>query len=132
MQRVIHEKIRLTANSIAESMGATVEINIDKGYPVTFNDLELTRKMLPTIFEAAGGEDNVILMKPMTGAEDFSFFAREVPGLLLFVGGMKPGTNPIDAPPHHTPDFQVEDSSMQLGIKTLCYLTLDYMAGNRK
>ena len=132
MQRIIHQKIRNTATNIAESMGATVDINIDKGYPVTFNDLELTRKMLPTMYEAAGGEQNVFVSKPSTGAEDFSFFAREVPGLFIFLGGMKPGANAVDVAPHHTPDFQVEDSSMQLGIKTLCYLALDYMAGGQK
>ena len=132
MQRIIHEKIRNKATNIAESMGATVDITIDKGYPITFNDLELTRRMLPTMYEAAGGENNVIVSKPSTGAEDFSFFAREVPGLFVFLGGMKPGTNPLDAPPHHTPDFQVEDSSMELGVKTLCYLALDYMAGGKK
>ena len=132
MQRIIHQKIRNTATNIAESMGATVDITIDKGYPVVYNDLELTRKMLPTIYEAAGGEQNVFLTKPSTGAEDFSFFAKEVPGLFVFLGGMKAGTNVADAPPHHTPDFQVEDSSMQLGVKTLCYLALDYMAGGQK
>lgn len=131
MQRIVHEKIRKTATSIAESMGATVEVMIDKGYPVTFNDLELTRKMLPTIFDAAGGEGNVILTKPRTGAEDFSFYAREIPGLFLFLGGMQPGTNSADAPPHHTPDFRVEDEAMPLGIKTLCYLALDYMTGGQ-
>jgi len=132
MQRIVHEKIRKTATNIAESMGATVDVMIDSGYPVTFNDLELTRKMLPSIFEAAGGEENVILTKPRTGAEDFSFYAREIPGLFLFLGGMKPGTNTAEAPPHHTPDFRVEDEAMPLGIKTLCYLALDYMeAGQR-
>ncbi len=131
MQRTIHDKIRLTATHIAESMGATAEVDIDRGYPVTFNDLELTRKMLPTMYDAAGGEHNVILMKPMTGAEDFSFYAREVPGLFFFLGGLKPGTSSADAPLHHTPDFQVEDSSMVLGVKTLCYLALEYMAGHK-
>ena len=132
MQRIIHQKIRTTATNIAESMGATVDITIDKGYPVTFNDLEITKKMLPTIFEAAGGEENVFIMKPSTGAEDFSFYAKEVPGLFLFLGGMKPGTDITNPPLHHTPEFQVEDSSMPLGIKTLCYLALDYMAGGQK
>jgi len=132
MQRIVHEKIRNTAVNIAESMGATVDITIDKGYPVTYNDLELTRKMLPTIFEAAGGEQNVILMKPSTGAEDFSFFAREIPGLFIFLGGMKPGMNSAEAPPHHTPDFRVEDEAMPLGIKTMCYLALDYMDAARR
>lgn len=132
MQRVVFEKIEHTAISIAESMGATAVVDIQKGYPVTFNDLELTRKMLPTINEVAGGEQNVILMKPTTGAEDFSFYAREIPGLFLFLGGMAPGMNSAEAPPHHTPDFRVEDEGILLGIRTLCYLTLDYMDGGQK
>ncbi len=132
MQRVVFEKIEHTATSIAESMGATAVVDIQKGYPITFNDLELTRKMLPTINEVAGGEQNVILMKPTTGAEDFSFYAREIPGLFLFLGGMAPGMNSAEAPPHHTPDFRVEDEGILLGIRTLCYLTLDYMDSARK
>ena len=132
MQRIIHQKIRNTATNIAESMGATVDITIDKGYPIVFNDLELTRKMIPTLFEAAGGEQNVLIAKPSTGAEDFAFYAKEVPGLFFFLGGMKPGTDMSNPPLHHTPEFQVEDSSMQLGIKSLCYLALDYMAGGQK
>jgi amidohydrolase len=109
-----------------------VDINIEKGYPVTYNDLELTRKMLPSLYEAARGEENVYLTKPSTGAEDFSFYAREVPGLFLFIGGRNPSTSSAEAPPHHTPEFKVEDSGMQLGVRTLCYLTLDYMAGTGK
>jgi amidohydrolase len=128
MQRVIHEKIRNTATRIAESMDATAEVHIDRGYPVTFNDHELTRRMLPSIFEAAGGEQNVHLTKPGTGAEDFAYFAQQVPGLYMFYGGMKPGTNPFDAPTHHTPEFKVEDESLTLPIRLFCYLALDYMA----
>ena len=131
MQRIILQKIRHTVTSIAESQNATVEIDIDKGYPVTFNDIELTREMLPTLYDAAG-EENVIVTKPLTGAEDFSFFAREVPGMYFLLGGMPKGMSSIDAPPHHTADFSVEDSSLLLGIRTLSYLTLDYMHKHRQ
>jgi amidohydrolase len=127
MQRIVLERVERTATNIAESMGATVDIHFEDAYPVVNNDLELTRKMLPTLYESAGGEGNVILMKPTTGGEDFAFYAREIPGMFFFLGGMKPGTNPAEAPPHHTPDFRVEDSSMPLGVKTICYLALDYM-----
>lgn len=128
MQRVIHEKIRTTATNIAESMGATVDITIDKGYPVTMNDIELTRKMLPTLFEVAGGENNVWLSKASTGAEDFSFYANKVPGLFVFFGGMAPGSNKAEVASHHTPDFRVQDESLSLAMRTYCYLALDYMA----
>jgi amidohydrolase len=126
MQRIILQKIRHTVTSIAESMNATVEINIDEGYPVTFNDIELTREMLPTLYEVAG-EENVIVTKPLTGAEDFSFFAQEVPGMYFLLGGMPAGMNPIDAPQHHTPDFYIEDKSLLLGIRAYSYLALDYL-----
>ncbi|HJW27898.1 MAG TPA: amidohydrolase, partial [Saprospiraceae bacterium] len=127
MQRIILQKIRTTATNIAESAGATVDINIDQGYPITYNNPELTEAMLPTLTEVAG-MPNVRLSKESTGAEDFSFYEQRVPGLFVFVGGMKPGTPAGMAPLHHTQDFSVEDSSMKLGIRTLCYLTLDYMA----
>jgi amidohydrolase len=129
MQRIILNKIRHTVSNIAESMDATVEINIDNGYPITFNHLDLTRKMLPTLYEAAG-ENNVMVSKPIMGAEDFSFYAQEIPGLFFFLGGMPVGMNSADASRHHTPDFYIEDKSLLLGMRTLSYLALDYMANN--
>ncbi len=131
MQKIIHEKMRKTATLIAESAGAEADVDIQIGYPVTYNNPELTRAMLPTLFRSAG-EDNVIVSRPITGAEDFSYYAQEVPGLFFFLGGMKPGTDPLEAPGHHTPDFYVEESGLKLGVKTLCNLALDYMAANAK
>lgn len=130
MQMIIHEKIRQTATKIAESWGATAEVIIEKGYPVTINNPELTAQMLPTLQRTAG-EENVILSKAKTGAEDFSFFANEVPGLFLFVGGLPKGKDPSEAGPHHTPDFYIDESGLKLGVKTLCNLTLDYMGVER-
>lgn len=126
MQDIIHEKIRKTATLIGESSGCDVEVQIDKGVPVTYNDPELTRKMLPTL-ERSAGADNVIVSRAITGAEDFSFFANEVPGLFFFLGGMPKDQHPTEAAPHHTPDFYIDESGMTLGIKTLINLTLDYM-----
>ena len=128
MQKKIHEDIRRTATKIAESAGATAEVEINIGYPITYNNPELTRKMLPTLFEAAG-EDNVIVSKAITGAEDFSFYAQQVPGLFLFVGGMEPGISPIEAPPHHTPDFYIDERGLKLGVRVLCHLGIDYSLG---
>lgn len=125
MQRIILQKIRHTVHTIAESMGAEAEVHIDNGYPLTFNNIELTRMMLPTLFDVAG-EENVFVNKPLTWAEDFSFYAREVPGLFFLLGGMKKGMDPATAPQHHTPDFFIDDSSLLLGMRALCYLALDY------
>jgi amidohydrolase len=127
MQAKLHADIHRTATNIAESMGATAEVEIFKYVPVTYNDPKLTDEMLPIIIATAGRE-NIILSRAITGAEDFSFFAREVPGLFLFVGGMTQGQDPAKAAPHHTPDFFIDEAGMLLGVKTLCNLTLDYVS----
>ncbi len=126
MQDKIHEDIRRTATKIAESMGATAEVEIFRGYPVTYNDPDLTEEMLPTLQDVAGS-DRVVHINPITGAEDFSFFQMEVPGLYYFVGGMDPDMNPADAPPHHTPDFYINEEGMRIGVKSLARLAIDYM-----
>ena len=126
MQDLIHEKIKQTATNIAEASGATAIVDIERGVPVTFNSLELTQAMGPTMKRVAG-EDNVVLTRAITGSEDFSFFANKVPGLFLFLGGMPKGKNPMEAAPHHTPDFYIDDSGMKLGVRLLCNLTVDYM-----
>ncbi len=127
MQEKLHQKIKQVAINIAESAGAIAEVEITKGYPVTFNDLNLTDKMLPTLQESAGAE-NVQLLNATMGAEDFSYYSQKAPGLFFRLGGMPKGVNPEDAAPHHTPDFFIDDSGLKLGVRTMVNLTLDYMA----
>ena len=126
MQEQVHQLIHTTVTNIAKAAGVEAEVEILRGYPVTYNDPELTAKMLPTIQEAAGS-DNVHLVNARTGAEDFSFLAMEAPGLFIFLGGMPADMDPVEAAPHHTPDFFIDDSGLKLGVRTLAYLALDYL-----
>jgi amidohydrolase len=125
MQKDVHAKIRQTATKIAESMGATAEVTIDTRAPVTFNTPELVNKMLPSL-EKAAGKGNVTETEWVTGAEDFAFYRSKAPAFFFFVGGMPKGQNPKDAPPHHTPDFYIDDSRLDVGIKAFCNIVFDY------
>lgn len=126
MQDNVHEDVRQTATKIAESMGATAEVTIDHGYPVTNNDSELTRRMLPTL-QSVAGEERVVETDAHTGAEDFSFFQREVPGLYVFIGGLPEGMTREEAPPHHTPEFEINEEGMKLGVRAHAYFVVDYL-----
>lgn len=131
MQKDIHERIRKTATLIAESQGAVAEVTIKTGTPVTNNNLELTRQMIPSLFHAAG-EENVIVQRPITGAEDFAYYANEVPSLFFFLGGRPKNVALKDASSHHTPDFYIDESGFKVGVIALTQLTLDYMASGGK
>jgi len=125
-QRIIHDKIKLTASKIAEASGATAETSIDTKTLVTYNDPALTKKMLPSFIKTAG-EENVIEINAVTGAEDFSYFAEKVPSIFFFIGGKQIGVDPKKVYPHHTPDFWIDESGMKTGIKAFCNLVFDYM-----
>jgi len=126
MRLKIHEKIKLTATKIAESAGATAEVVIVNKTPITYNDVSLTEKMVPSLQKAAGA-DNVIEINAVTGSEDFGFFQQKVPGLFFFVGAMPPQQDPNKVPSHHTPDFMIDERAMQTGLKAMLNVTLDYM-----
>lgn len=123
MQKDVHAKIRLTATKIAESMGATAEVSIDTRAPVTYNTPELVKKMLPSL-EKAAGKDNLFEGEWVTGAEDFAFFREKAPAFYFFVGGMTKGST--SAFPHHTPDFFIDDSRLDVGVKAFCNIVFDY------
>ncbi|BFT29003.1 M20 family metallopeptidase [Alteromonas sp. D210916BOD_24] len=125
----IYEALPRKVKAIAESMGAEAELTLplDYYYPITYNDPTLTQAMLPTMQRTAGVE-NTLLSKPVTGAEDFSFYQEKVPGLYVWLGGKPLDVSEEESPAHHTPEFYVDDSGMKLGVKLLTNFTLDYMA----
>ena len=87
MQIQVHDLIRRIAENTAEGLGAKAEVTITKLYPITYNDPKLTAWSLP-VMERVTGKDKTKLIPAGTGSEDFSFFAKKVPGFFFFVGGM--------------------------------------------
>lgn len=126
MQEQVHESIRSIAENTAKGMGAKAEVEIIKGYPVTYNDPKLTAWALPTL-ERVAGKDHVKLIPAVTGAEDFSFFAQKVPGFFFFVGGMPLNADPSKTSAHHTPDFYIDESGMLTGLKAMLNVAVDYL-----
>ncbi len=126
MQKDLHRRIRRTAEKIAESAGATAEVNIRIGYPVTYNDPDLAREMDATLRRVAG-DANVLEAPRQMGAEDFSYYAREVPGLFFFLGIRAPGAPLEEYAPNHSPLFKVDERALVTGVRALSHLAVDYM-----
>ena len=125
MQKEVHEKIKLTAQKIAESVGATAEVSIDIKTPVTYNTPELVQATIASL-EKSVGKDNLIETNWVTGAEDFAFYRMKAPAFFFQVGGMPAGKDRKTAAPHHTPDFYIDDSRLDVGVKAFCNIVFDY------
>lgn len=124
MKAMIIRRMTEMTQTIAKAYGGEASIEFQNNTSITYNDPDLTRQILPSLQNAAG-EANVKLVKATTGGEDFSYFQEVVPGVYFFLGGMTPGNT--ESFPHHTPDFQIDDSSMLLGVKAFTQVTLDYL-----
>ena len=128
MRDEIHTRIRRTAESIATSGGATANVTITSGYPITFNDATLTERSLPSL-RAAAGAKNVRLVNAVLGAEDFSFFQKSVPGLFFWLGTRPADQTAEQAPSNHSPLFYVDESGLGLGVRSMAYVAVDYLIG---
>jgi len=127
MRDYIKQRIHELAEGIAKSYGGKAIVEIVDGADITFNDPFTMDKMLPSLKKSAGSE-NVILSNAKTIAEDYAYYLNEIPGFLFELGGYN--TKELrKAPPHHTPDFFIDDSSMILGVKTMTNLALDFLKG---
>ena len=127
-EKLVFERIRQIVTKTAEANGteAILELPYSSHYPVTFNNIALTAKMLPSLQKSTGAE-NVVLVPAETGAEDFSFFANEVPGFYFYVGALPKGKDPETSAPHHTPEFYLDESGFITGVNAMVNLVVDYM-----
>lgn len=124
---LIHKEMRTIATNIAKAhnVEATVDFAIYGSYPVTVNNPDLVKNYSKSLIEASDGLFTSDI-SASTGAEDFAFFAQEVPGLYFFLGVNK--ENVAVAPGNHTPYFVVHDSALDSGVKSFINLVSDYSA----
>lgn len=121
----VYDEIRQIAAGVAVGTGAEIDVEFDVGgfYPVTFNNEDLVERFSPTLREATNNKF-YINNSPSTGAEDFSFFSQEIPGMYFWLGVNAPGV--MEAAGNHSPYFVVDDGALDEGLKSLVYLVLDY------
>ena len=125
----LHECVHQISTLIAQSGGARAEVTIGRGYPVTSNNAALTEWAVPVLKRVAG-EGAVGIVPKTCGAEDFSFYQREVPGFFFFLGCTPKDRDCKKADANHSPRFYVDESSLKLGVKSLATLAVEWLAAN--
>lgn len=131
MRQSIFADLKNVAGHTAAAHGARVQADVpdQPGNPATINDPVLTARMLPSL-QAVVGSDNVYEPPLQMGAEDFSFFAQQAPAMFFFVGSTAMGVDPATAPSNHSPQFLLDESALDVGLRALLQVSLDYLHGN--
>ena len=127
VQDMVEKRMNEILKGITLAYGGSFELNYDRGTPATINNPELCKQMIPTL-ERVVGKNNLKMMDPVMGGEDFAIFANEVPGIYYRLGVVKPGTTSGWI---HTPTFRADDSCLEVGIRAMSNMVVDYLTSSK-
>jgi amidohydrolase len=124
-RKKIHEKIAKLASAIAEGMGGTCETRISHGYPALVNDHPLTAKLKSWAIDYLG-ENNVLDLEQRMTAEDFAYFAKEVPSSFFRLGTRNMKTGKVSN--LHSATFDVDETSLITGMGFMAYAAVRFLS----
>lgn len=122
-------RFRRTAEDFAHAGGGSAELQVVNNAPATINDAALAQRGRVSL-ERALGADNVLEMPLVTVAEDFSQYSTMAPTLFFFVGSTAADVDPAKAPINHSPQFLLDEQSLQVGSRAMLQVALDYLGQN--
>ena len=114
-----HKLIEQHVQHIAAAMGADMELHIDKGYPTVLNHPEFTGNAWQ-LAEEYMGQENVEETEMRMGAEDFGYYAQEIPGCFFRLGVRNISKGIVSSV--HTPTFDLDEDAIETGIAALAWL----------
>lgn len=116
-----HKRIHNIAEGIAKSLGAKVELDLRKGYPVLYNDESLTGRTRESIAEFVG-EDKIVDLDLWMAAEDFAYYTHEVPGCFYRLGTRNEDKGIIHG--LHTPRFNIDEEVLNNSTGLMAWIAL--------
>jgi amidohydrolase len=120
--------VRTIAEGIAAAHGASADVEIEAGYPVTVNDagaIDLAREVARAV---AGGDSVIEMAAPIMGAEDFSYVLQRVPGSMVFLGARPDGVDLATAPMNHSNRVVFDEAAMAVGAAFYAGVALRHLA----
>lgn len=128
----IKKRIEATVMNLAASYGARAEVRFVSSGAVTFNDPALSAAVLPALQEAAGAANVNGASRPTMVSEDFSAFQAKIPGVFYHLGGSADGVDPATSPPNHSPQFDVNEKILPLGVRAHVLTAVRYLEANAR
>jgi amidohydrolase len=114
----VKERLHRLVPAIATAFGATAELTIREGYPVTVNAAGAADLVHSTTLGLIGPDRALLERDPIMGAEDWSYVLQRVPGAMTWLGACPPGLDPASAPTNHSNRVIFDEDAMAVGVAT--------------
>lgn len=124
-----HQHLRRLCEGLAESMGASCELEIRRGYPYLENEPALTARTEQAAVEYLG-RDNVVELDQWMAAEDFAYFSQAASACFYRLGTAAADGSERHTSSVHTPTFDIDTKALETGPGLMAWLTLRELAAN--
>jgi len=126
---IVRAGVQRVAEGVASAHDATVDVDLEPGYPVTINDPDFTAFVMDAARSLVGDDKVVELGAPVMGAEDFACVLQEVPGAMAFLGARPAGLDPATAPKNHSNLVIFDESAMPTGVALYAAVAIRHLTG---
>ena len=123
----VHRRFHELAVGIATAHGASAEVRLERGYPVTVNDPAAVDRLRAAAGGVVGADRVTVMPSPVMGAEDWSYVLQRVPGAMAFLGACPPDLEPGAAPPNHSNRVVFDEDALPVGVATYAAVALDHL-----
>ena len=124
VRELVIEKMGDIILGMEKMFGAKIEMNYEKGYPPTMNAENTFEKLISSARKIVG--ENAKEPYLSMGAEDFSYYAQEIPGCFFFVGSAPLDREPLSVP-HHCSHFDIDERALLVGSSIFVQLMEDLL-----
>ena len=114
VRETLRSRIERVTQGIVQSFGMDYRFDFECGYPVLVNDIAMSRLVASACSEGIG-EENVEVLKPSMGAEDFAYYLEKVPGSFFRLGIRNEKKGIIH--PYHSSYFDIDEEVLPLGVE---------------
>lgn len=126
-QNVVERRMREILDGVARGAGGSYELEYRQTTPVNISNPDLVERMVPTL-QRVLGKEHIVKASPVMASDDFGRFAKEVPGMFLGLGVVKPGTT---SGTNHTSNFLADDAAIPVGMQAIAAMVTDYLSSER-
>lgn len=124
VREALRGRIEKLTQGIAQSFGVDYRFDFEYGYPVLVNDPQMTRLVASACSKAIGNE-NVEVLKPSMGAEDFAYYLEKVPGTFFRFGIRNEQKGIIH--PYHSSHFDIDEEVLPFGVEMFVRIIDEYL-----
>jgi amidohydrolase len=122
----LRSRIEQITRGVVTSLGLDYQYEFEYGYPVLINDPRMSGLVVSTCSRAIGKE-NVVILPPSMGAEDFAYFLEKCPGAMFRLGVRNEEKGLIQ--PHHNTLFNIDEEVLPFGVEVFVRVINEFLAG---